>query len=161
MTFDRKILPLLCIPIAGLIIPLILWNTVSLKPPLRPHEKTLINFTPVLPNVARPTPQSFAGMQCPVRPSTPQASTATSYPPVALESLLPSGKGINVKSEVTHPDSAFTVSMILVNENRKFAIINDRVVKEGDYLNSFRVSSIEQNKIHLKGKKGDVWLKTE
>jgi hypothetical protein len=161
MTFDRKILPILCVPVVGLIIPLLLWNTVSLKPPLRPHEKTLINFTPVLPNVARPVPQTFVGIQCPVQPSAFSESTVSAYPPVALETLLPSGKEKSTRQSVVNPESTYSVSMVLVNENRKLAIINDRVVKEGDYLNSYRVSSIEQNKVHLKGSKGDLWLKTE
>jgi len=51
--------------------------------------------------------------------------------------------------------------MILVNRNKKIAIIDGRLVKEGDVIDQNRIARIEKDKVLLKNNEGEKWLKLE
>lgn len=53
--------------------------------------------------------------------------------------------------------SPFLVTMIVISEKRKMAIINNRIVNEYDLINNVKVARIEQNRVLLKEKKTMWW----
>jgi hypothetical protein len=54
-----------------------------------------------------------------------------------------------------------TVSMIIVNDQTRLAIINGKVVKEGDRHAQWRVARIEKNRVLLREGKDEQWLRLD
>jgi len=65
-----------------------------------------------------------------------------------------------LKTEVASAEkkaSPFMVTMIVISEKRKMAIINSRIVNEYDLIDSVKVARIETNRVLLKDKKTTWW----
>lgn len=82
---------------------------------------------------------------------------------VVVESVRKSGRDENAepenRQEEIPPAPDYDVSSIFVGKIRKFAVINDRVVKIGDKLSSGEeIILIENGKVLAKGKWGERWL---
>lgn len=77
-----------------------------------------------------------------------------SFPPVALEALVPQEA----------PEADFTIkdglSLIVVGERSRMAIIKGIVVKEGDSIDGMKVAKIEPRRVLLKNKTTH-WLNME
>ena len=53
---------------------------------------------------------------------------------------------------------ALEVNSILISSERRVAVINEKVLKEGDEIAGFKVIRIEQNAVHLDGPNGKLTL---
>ncbi len=52
----------------------------------------------------------------------------------------------------------FRISMIMIREDKKTAIINDKVVKEGDTIDSVKILKIQKDKILILDGKERIWV---
>jgi len=80
---------------------------------------------------------------------------------------------VSFKSEQVFPEMSLTevapppsstekkVSFILINQKNRWAIIDGKFVHEGDLFEKQRIEKIEKNKVLLKGKEGEKWLKLD
>jgi hypothetical protein len=50
------------------------------------------------------------------------------------------------------------VSFILLHKKRNLAIVDGKLVHEGDLLGNQKIAKIEKDKILLKGREGEKWL---
>jgi hypothetical protein len=119
------------------------WVTFSPSPFERGRQLT--QFSKEQLKLARREAISLGGL---TNPFARSATAGKDFPPVSL-------------SEVTEPASPPTgsrVSMILLQEGRKMAVVDNQVVKEGDSVNRSRVLRIEKDRILLRtGNGGDKW----
>lgn len=162
MNGSRKQMALLALPLAGALIPLCLWQYITVPPSLTPGEKDLLACTPVKAELLRTVTQTVSGVACPI-PRTPPPSAVgkspAAYPPVPLNALVPRGGGGAVN--VPLPEPVHHLSLVLLDEGRKLAIVNGRVLREGETVGAYRVSRIEKNRVKLKGLKGELWVNLE
>ena len=80
---------------------------------------------------------------------------------------------VSLQSEQLFPETSLTevapppssaekkVSFILINQKNRWAIIEGKFVHEGDVIDKQRIAKIEKNKVLLKGKEGEKWLKLD
>jgi hypothetical protein len=80
------------------------------------------------------------------------------YPPLPLEALAPRPLD---GTKLPPPGPAHRLSLVLLDEGRKMAIINGRVLREGDRLETYQVARIEKNRVKLKGGRGELWINLE
>jgi hypothetical protein len=78
----------------------------------------------------------------------PSESKAEAFPPLPLDELV---------SQIDYNDTD-TLSLIVVTDGSRMAIIRGIVVKEGDLIGKMKVARIEHNRVLLKNGK-DIWLK--
>jgi len=69
------------------------------------------------------------------------------YPPVSLDEVVGAVGGMPAEQTTA-------VSMILLREGRKIAVVDDQVVGEGDFVEKSRVLRIEKDKVLLKNGDG-------
>lgn len=53
----------------------------------------------------------------------------------------------------------FKVSLIMIGNGKKIAIINGKILKEGGLINGFKVNKIEDKKVLLFSKNVSYWIK--
>jgi len=150
---NRTILTILAIPALAATI-LILVAQVRFKTALTPQEQSLLNFHGEnLPEVLRREQPAVGPISSPI-PLV--LASEKDFPRELLSDLAPAdGTGDTTKERPSN------VSLIVVAPGRKFAIINGNVAKEGDTVEMQRVLRIERNRVLLKGKEGERWLRLE
>lgn len=163
MTGYGKQFSLLALPLAGVIIPLCLWQYVTVTPSVTQRERDVMNCTPPKTELSWPETRSVTGVECPI-PRTPPPSMAVQslpvvYPPVPLDRLVPRAGGVGMG--VPPPEPVYHLSLVMLDEGRKMAIVNGRVLREGETVGNHRVSRIEKNRVKLKGVKGELWVNLE
>lgn len=113
---------------------------------LSPSEQSLLNFTHQ--SAVRIVDRKFAGdvkaIENPVKRAVVQEK---SYPGVPLASMSPPSGEM--------PGS---VSFIMVNPSRRMAIVDGKLVSEGEVVGQRRVMKIEEGKVLIQDRKGKVWL---
>ncbi|MGC8829382.1 MAG: hypothetical protein ACP5TE_06350 [Verrucomicrobiia bacterium] len=58
----------------------------------------------------------------------------------------------NVVEEVSpQPGQQFNLSAVVIEKNKKFAVINGKVLSEGDSISGYRVIKIERDSVELEG----------
>jgi hypothetical protein len=67
----------------------------------------------------------------------------------------------SVKLSDIAPPEQQKVSLVLIRGEKKIAIIDKLVVREGDSINEGRVARIEKNGVLVKNKEGERWLKIQ
>jgi hypothetical protein len=161
MNFDRKLLLQLAAPFAAMLIPLGLWYFSNLKPTLTKQEKTLMMLALKPVTISRPEAITVSGIECPVKAAaTSSAAIPKSYPPVPLDAIAPRGE-VSVIKKTSRPGPVFYLSLILVDDTKKMAIINGRVLREGEKIGTYSLVRIEKDKVKLKGSKGELWVNVE
>jgi len=99
--------------------------------------------------VLKRTPVIAASLRSPIQ--IPEVSSKKGFPGMALSEIAPPQA----------PAEERKVSLVLVHGNRKMAIINGIVVREGDITGNSRVIKIEKNRVLLKDKLREEWVKIE
>lgn len=139
---DRNLKILIFLPFVLIGASLMSLKLIDFKPALTLEEMRLLGLVPE--RLAIPeghTPKVYRDMRSPIEvpkapkgfPSTPLSLVAppTTQQPVE-ESLKPK------------------VSMIVVSKDRKMAIVNNLVVKEGDAIGNIRIIKIEKDRVLIK-----------
>lgn len=151
MNNDRKIIIFfISIPLAAILI-IFLVSKVKFDLSLSPLEKKLFYFN------YESTPKIIERMPAPVK---------SIKSPIVISKLpergFPDAPLISVTPPLSGADRADRkVSLIFVNKNRKMAIIDGKLLHEGDVFDHHRIARIEKDKVLLKNKEGEKWLKLE
>ncbi len=148
--FDSKLITLLSTPfIAGAAL-IYIASLIEFKPELRPMEDELFRFLPVSANIV------------------------LKKEPIIVTGFLKSPVGINAKKKAKNLKLksynasdigrkkviAKKLTLILINESRKMAIINDFVLSEGDTVANSLVLMIEKDRVLINEENtGERWLK--
>ncbi|MCX5830113.1 MAG: hypothetical protein NTV58_19255 [Deltaproteobacteria bacterium] len=155
MNHDQKIIIFLVLVPLVAILTIFMASKVNLDLSLSPTEKRLLNFNyGAIPNIFERTMAGTSSLKCPI---TLSKSSAKGFPETPLEKISPPSSPASVSVSATEK----RVSMILINSKRKIAIIDGRLVNEGDLIDKYMISRIEKDKVLLKGKEGEKWLKIE
>ena len=148
MNKERRVnLFIVLLPVFVLVV-LFLIAQITFELSLSPQEKRLLSFHRESNlGITERKAVALNIVRCPISMSN---TSEKGFPPSAL-------------SEVAPPRSATVerVSMILVNKDKRMAVVDGRLVNEGDWINQSRVEKIERNRILLKNKKGEAWLRFE
>jgi hypothetical protein len=148
MNNDRKIIIFfISIPLAAILI-IFLVSKVTFDLSLSPLEKKLFYFN------YESTPKIIERIPAPVKsiksPIVISKLPERGFPDAPLISVTPPLSGADRK-----------VSLIFVNRDRKMAIIDGNLLHEGDVFDHHRIARIEKDKVLLKNKEGEKWLKLE
>jgi hypothetical protein len=113
-----------------------------------------IRFTPVENEVYRYTTGTV------LTDSFIKKSSPWEISPRVIGPLYVSSKGA---LERAHPtgEKGYTVSLIVISENDRRAIINNAIVGEGDIVDNRKVSRIEKDKVEVTMRGITTWLKLE
>lgn len=125
-------------------------KSVKIKPSLSGAEKELSAFSfDAVKAVVTRQPAAVTAADSPIE--IPRTTVAKkSFPGMPLSQIAPQHPpAVRVKESVT---------FILTKKDRKMAIINGIVVKEGDMINGGKVVKIQKNRVLLQDGEGDRWL---
>jgi hypothetical protein len=119
-------------------------SRVSFKPSLLPQEQELVSLSFERVNVQQREPDILSGREAPFGGP---ADSIKAFPAVPLPQLL--GQASTVKK---------SVSLILIKDGQRMAIVNNQVVREGDLVGKGRVVKIEIGKVLIREDGADRWF---
>ena len=129
---------------------------VHFKSGLSPQEQQLARYEYQKVEIRERKPAVFSGLTNPMAPAG-RGTAGRGYPSESLAWLAPQGA-----SEKDAPaEKPPGVSMVIIRDRYKMAIINGEVVKEGDRTKNGRVLRITKNGVLIKNTEGEQWLKIE
>lgn len=138
---------------AVVILVLLLVSQVTFGVALSPQEKGLLEFrSESMPQIAQRKPSAPGRIASPI-PLV--LASEKDFPQELLGDLAPAEGGTAAAKR------PLAVSLIVVGQGRKLAIIGGVVTKEGDVIDQQRVVKIERDKVLLKDKEGERWLRLE
>ncbi|MBM4272156.1 MAG: hypothetical protein FJ139_08390 [Deltaproteobacteria bacterium] len=133
-------------PLAALLF-IFLISKVNFHAALSPAEQKVISFNyDNIPKVAERKQALVTSIRNPIVFAKPSHQE---FPKVPLAQVAPP------------PSAENKVSFILINREKKLAIIDGKVVNEGDVIGNQRVTKIEKDKVLLKNREGEKWLKLD
>ena len=146
---DTKFLATVSLPFLVIALSAIILSFVKFRPGL-PVPDTRIQ-TPLYGEVRllKRTPLVATSLKSPIH--IPAASSGKGFPGVSLAEIAPQQSIAEERK----------LSLVFINGNRKMAIINGIVVREGDITGNSRVIKIEKNRVLLKDKLREEWVKIE
>jgi len=135
------------IPVAAVMI-ILTSSKARFAPSFSPAERKVFNFTyGRIPDISERQPLSVSSVRNPI---DLRRGGEQGFPKTALAEMVPP------------PETAEKrVSFILVNQKKRLAIIDGKFVHEGDVIDNHKIAKIEKNKVLLKGKEGEKWLKMD
>ena len=148
MNENNKIIVFLAlIPVVAVMIILISTRA-KFAPFFSPVEQKVFNFSyERIPNISERQPLSVSSIKTPI---DLRRGGEQGFPKTALAEMVPP------------PETAEKrVSFILVNQKKRLAIIDGKFVHEGDVIDNHKIAKIEKDKVLLKGKEGEKWLKMD
>lgn len=150
---NNNFVMLAAVPLAAILIIFIISQT-KIVSALTPMEKRLLNFSSdVIPKIPeRKTMQAAESLKSPI---AIEKIAVADFPETPLRVLSPP-----VLKPAAKPPAG-RISMILVNSDRRLAVIDGRLINEGDVFDQDRVLTIEKNRVLLKGKEGEKWLQLD
>lgn len=144
---NKIIIFLVSIPVIAIIIIFLILR-VNFAPSFSPAEQKVFTFTDErTPKLTERKSLSFGSLKSPINLTQ---SRESEFPKTSLAEIVPP-PAIAEKR----------VSFILVNQKRKFAIIDGKLVHEGDKMDNHSIARIEKDKILLKNREGEKWLKLD
>jgi hypothetical protein len=137
----------------GLLLVVWLISMVEFNVVLSPQERELVNFrNEKLPEIVRREPHSVGSIESPIPIAI---ASAKDFPQERLADVAPPG------DTGTRGDRPLSLSLIVIHRAKKYAIIGGTVVKEGDVVDRRRVVRIEKNRVLLRDKEGETWLRLD
>jgi hypothetical protein len=135
------------IPLVAVII-ITMISKMQFAPSFSPEEQKVFNFTSQqIPKLTQSKEISVSSIKCPIDVSK---SSEKGFPKTSLTEMVPPPATTEKR-----------LSFILVNQKRKLAIIDGKLVHEGDVLGDHKIAKIEKNKILLRSREGEKWLKLD
>lgn len=141
---------LVSVPFALVIIIWAASTAIQFKPGLSKREKEILGYTYEKPIIAERSHMTVVGLMSPVRPETvsqPQASSVQ-FPVEPLPKVA--APALRKERPV--------LSLVVVNDARKTAIIDGHIVHEGETVKGRTVTKITADRVLLTGEKGEEWL---
>jgi hypothetical protein len=130
---------------------------IDIKPSLTLQEKRFTRFSYEKMEIAMKKPIAVSSVKNPLESIGGQEKD---YPSEALADIIPPDKAGGAEQE-KGKGKGQKLSLILIKDRTKLAIVNGVVVKEGDLTNMGRVKKINKDGILLKDDQGEKWLKIE
>jgi len=151
MNKDQKItLLIVSIPLIA-ILTIFMISKVTFGLSLSPMERKLFSFNhETIPKIAERPIMHTGSLKSPIILTK---SSVKGFPDTPLTVLSPPSSPASPAEK--------RVSMILINKNKKIAVIDGKLLNEGDTLDKHRISKIEKDRVLLKNKEGEKWLKLE
>jgi len=131
------------VPVVALLVAFTASRSVEFNPPITPQEQALAAVAAEPLRIDLRHAPEVHGLASPFR--TPSGDKA-GYPETPLAEMAPG----NAQTR--------SLTFILMNAERKIAIINGQVVREGDRFEGSRIARIEKTRVLVKGKGGQEWL---
>lgn len=148
MNKDQKIiLFIVSIPLAA-ILSVFMISKVTFDLSFSPMERKLFNFN--YKNIPKIVEGSITQTGSIRNPITVSRSSVKGFPDTPLAELSPPSSPAEKR-----------VSMIFIKKNKKMAIIDGKFLNEGDVIDKHKITRIEKDKVLLKNKEGEKWLKLE
>ena len=147
MQFEKNQITFIALPFILIFFSIIISSLVKFKPVLSPTELALSRFSYEKVQLIDKQPLQITKLNSPVKMPVPSQKDILQVPI--------SGTAIYNETE------AKKVSLILIRDGLKMAIIDGTVVNEGDVINDCRIVKIEKDKILLKDQAGEKWIKIE
>ncbi|HMK43462.1 MAG TPA: hypothetical protein VK445_04935 [Dissulfurispiraceae bacterium] len=141
---DRfRFFALLGLPLALTFILVAAARSIHFEPAISTKERSITTFANVSEPSPYPAPMHYSALRNPFLPGSGRGG----YPDIPLDALT-AGGGAQQRA----------LSLILINANKKTAVINGKVVNEGASIDGARVAKIEKNRVLLQSKGGQEWL---
>lgn len=139
---NRRFITIMTCSVAAIVLIVFgVWQ-VNFDLSLSPAEKGILLFKYEKQIIKERQSPVVAALRNPMESSS---SERKSYPPVKLGDIAPVDQQ--------------RVSLVLIRGEKKIAIIDNLVVREGDSINEGRIARIEKSGVLVKNKEGERWLK--
>lgn len=145
------VLGVVCVVIFGLT------YLVHVKPGLSPQERQLAQYQYKKVEINERKPLVYAGLKNPLTAGSEAVVSGRGYPSESLAVLAPPGKEEKGAGQEEPPG----VSLVVIKDRKKMAIINGEVVKEGDRTKNGRILRITRNGVLMKSEEGERWINIE
>ncbi|MDD5243493.1 MAG: hypothetical protein PHU49_05705 [Syntrophorhabdaceae bacterium] len=142
----KDIIRLIVVTVVVIIMVIFGMSMLNIKPSLLPHEMQLVQFNYEKVGIIERTPTVVTGASSPFSGAE---DAQKDFPPVDLAKLAPPG---------AEKDEGKGVSMVLIKDRMKIAIVDGVVVKEGDKFKNGLIKKIDKNGILLRDNEGERWL---
>lgn len=147
MQFEKKQITFIAIPFILIFFSIIISSLVKLKPVLSPTERALSRFSYEKVHLIDKQPLQVTKLDSPIK-----------MPDHSQKDIL----RVPISGAALHNEiEAKRISLILISDGLKMAIIDGTVVNEGDVINNCKIVKIEKDKILLKAQGGEAWIKIE
>jgi hypothetical protein len=130
---------------------------IDIKPSLSPQEKQFARFSYEKANMVERKPAALVNIKSPLEVVEGMTKDFQSE---ALADIAPVVRDEKNKAE-KEKNMTQKLSLILIKDHAKLAIVNGAVVREGDMTKSGKVQKITKEGIILKDSEGEKWLKIE
>ncbi|GAB4416304.1 MAG: hypothetical protein OHK0032_12370 [Thermodesulfovibrionales bacterium] len=147
---DRNMKIKIALPFLLIIISLAAVKLINFKPALTPEEIRILGFVPERMDIEERQPFEInKDIRSPI-----EIVKKKEFPSTPLSAVAP---------QVSEPEKPLElkISMIVVSEGRRMAIVNGLVVKEGDGISSAKVAKIEKNRILIAERQKTRWIYME
>jgi len=137
---------------------------IDLKPSLSEQEKKFSHFHQEKTQVTDRKPLLLSGLRNPMQVKDAEDRD---YPPQSLADLAPTdnsktaAKDGGKEGDQEKKKKKQGVSLILINDHSKIAVIDGVVVKEGDTTKDGRIKMIRKDGILVRNSEGEKWLRIE
>jgi hypothetical protein len=153
MKESKKVNIFMAVVPIGVLLMVWLISMVEFSVVLSPQERELVNFrNERVPEIVRREPRTVGSVESPIPIAV---ASAKDFPQERLADVAPPG------DTGTGGDRQLSLSLIVINRAKKYAIIGGTVVKEGDVVDQRRVLRIEKNRVLLRDKEGEKWLRLD
>ena len=144
---DKKILAIfVSVPVIVLLIVYMI-SRITFGLSLMPNEEKILSANvDNIPQITERKQNAVASLKNPLQGYT---GSKMAYPAESLAELMPP---FEAESKVT---------FIMVTPRKKMAIIDGRMVREGDLMENHRVIKIYKDRVLLTGKGGEKWLRLD
>lgn len=140
-----------------LLVALGLPRLVHIKPGLSPQERQLAQYEYKKIEVNERRPATVSGLKNPMLGVVAAGASGKGYPAESLTQLAPPG----TPEKDTAGENVPKVSMVVIKDRSRMAIINGEVVREGDRTKRGKVLRITRNGVLIKNGEGEQWLRIE
>jgi hypothetical protein len=128
---------------------------IDIKPALTEREKKYAHFSYAPIAIAESRPPVISGLRNPLEGAGGQDR---GYPSEPLAAIAPSSEAGAPKLSEEDKGVGRRLTLVLVKDKKKLAVLDGVVVKEGDMTKTGRIKMIKRDGVLLQGKEGDTWL---
>lgn len=139
----------LAVCIAAVLVPVLVFSFVSFPLKLNRDEKELLNFSPIKISLQARNWKELNAV-CPVTADSRHQTGQSATEKGVLQKLV----------AVAEPDPQLTF-ILYSNSSRDIAILDGRLLHQGQRLKEIRLVRIEQKRVQIEDRKGKRWLTME
>jgi hypothetical protein len=131
---------------------------IDIKPSLSLQEKRFARFSYEKIKIVERKPVALVNIKSPLEDTE---GREREFPSEALANIAPVIRDEKNKGVEKEKNTTQKLSLILIKDHARLAIVNGIVVREGDMTKSGKVQKITKDGIILKDSEGEKWLKIE